>query len=67
MSNMQTKMRTRARHPQFRDVHHFQAGTFVCRGAVPFQLDGEDAGDAPVTFSVKPRALRVIVGGTDHA
>ena len=36
-------------------------------GASPFELDGEDAGDAPVTFSVKPRALRVIVRGDNHA
>ena len=57
----------RGTHPQLRDVHHFQADGFVCRGAAPFELDGEDAGDAPVTFSVKQRALRVIVGGTDHA
>jgi YegS/Rv2252/BmrU family lipid kinase len=57
----------RATHPQMRGVHHFQASTLACRGATPFELDGEDAGDAPVTFSVKPRALRVIVGETDHA
>jgi hypothetical protein len=28
---------------------------------VPFQLDGEDAGDVPVGFSVVPGALRVII------
>jgi len=38
---------------------------------MPFEVDGEDAGDAPVTFSIMPRALRVIVpkldGGKKHA
>ena len=53
----------RAAHVGFRDVQYFQAKEFTCSAAqpVPFQLDGEDAGDAPVRFSVVPRALRVIV------
>jgi diacylglycerol kinase family enzyme len=44
-------------------VTYFQAESLVCRaaGPTPFELDGEDAGDAPVAFSVLPRALRVIV------
>jgi YegS/Rv2252/BmrU family lipid kinase len=44
-------------------VTYFQAGNLVCRtdGPTPFELDGEDAGDAPVAFSVLPCALRVIV------
>ena len=60
-------------HTQFRDVRYFQASKFVCNaaGGTPFEVDGEDAGDVPVTFSVVPRALRVIVpksyGETHHA
>jgi diacylglycerol kinase (ATP) len=50
-----------AAHPRLKGVHYFQAREFSCSGAVPFELDGEDAGDAPVRFSVQPRALRVIV------
>ena len=53
----------RGSHIRLRDVHYFQAREFVCTGATPFELDGEDAGNAPVKFSVKPRALRVIVPG----
>ena len=39
------------------DVKYFQAENLACRvtGPTPFELDGEDAGDAPVTFSVVPR------------
>jgi len=48
-------------------VEYFQAKEFSCNGTVPFELDGEDAGDGPVTFSVKPRGLRVIVKGDSHA
>ena len=51
------------RHTRLRGVHYFQASDFVCRAdsPVPFQLDGEDAGDTPVRFTLLPRALRVLV------
>jgi len=53
----------RGAHINFGDVKYFQAENLACHatGPTPFELDGEDAGDAPVTFSVAPRALRVIV------
>ncbi|HVM60419.1 MAG TPA: diacylglycerol kinase family protein [Verrucomicrobiae bacterium] len=53
----------RAAHINLGGVEYFQTETLTCRAAGPaaFELDGEDAGDAPVTFSVVPRALRVIV------
>jgi len=54
-------------HTKWRDVEYFQAKELTCTGTVPFELDGEDAGDGPVTFSVKPRGLRVIVKGDSHA
>jgi diacylglycerol kinase (ATP) len=54
-------------HTKFRDVEYFQASEVSCHASVPFELDGEDAGDAPVRFWVKPRALRVIVKGDHHA
>jgi len=60
-------------HIGFGDVKYFQAENLACRvtGPTPFELDGEDAGDAPVTFSVVPRALRVVVPklnrGDNHA
>ena len=63
----------RGAHLDLGGVKYFQAERLVCTApsATPFELDGEDAGDAPVTFSVVPRALRVIVpksiGGEDHA
>lgn len=64
----------RGAHIGFRDVSYFQVEQFACSGvgaAAPFELDGEDAGETPVTFSVAPRALKVIVprceGGVDHA
>ena len=49
-------------HTGFPDVKYFQAKEFVCSAAqpVPFELDGEDAGEVPVRFSVMPRALRVM-------
>jgi len=57
------------KHTGLRGVHYFQTAEFPCRSVTgtPFELDGEDAGDIPVTFSVKPRALRVIVGENYHA
>jgi diacylglycerol kinase family enzyme len=33
----------------------------TCDSRVLFQLDGENAGELPVTFSVLPKVLRVIV------
>jgi YegS/Rv2252/BmrU family lipid kinase len=53
----------RGAHTRLKDVRYFQAKDFVCRAAepTPFELDGEDAGEAPVRFSVRPQALRVIV------
>lgn len=53
----------RGAHINLGDVKYFQTENLVCRttGPTPFELDGEDAGDAPVTFSVVPRALRVVV------
>lgn len=59
----------RGQHTGLRGVHYFQTKEFSCDGAepAPFELDGEDAGDAPVKFTVKPRALRVIVKGDSHA
>lgn len=54
----------RGAHVNYRDVKSFQADRFVCTTAgtpVPFEVDGELAGETPVTFSVLPRALRVVV------
>ena len=61
----------RGTHTRLRGVQYFQTDQLVCKAAcpdsevgacpVPFEMDGEDAGDTPVTFSVLPRALRVIV------
>jgi YegS/Rv2252/BmrU family lipid kinase len=52
----------RGAHTRLRGVEYFQIDRLVCdaAGATAFQLDGEDAGDVPVTFSVLPRALRVV-------
>jgi len=63
----------RGAHIDLCDVKYFQTESLACRssGPTPFELDGEDAGDAPVTFSVVPRALRVVVPksnrGDQHA
>lgn len=63
----------RGAHTRSRGICYFQAKEFSCSAAapVPFELDGEDAGDAPVRFTVVPRALRVIApyseGGNGHA
>jgi diacylglycerol kinase (ATP) len=60
-------------HIDLGGVKYFQTERLVCTAphTTPFELDGEDAGDAPVTFSVVPRALRVVVpkfsGGKGHA
>ena len=52
-------------HPGMAGVHYFQTAEFTCRSteSTPLQLDGEDVGNAPVKFSVKPGALRVMVPG----
>ena len=63
----------RGAHINLAGVKYFQADRLACTasGPTPFELDGEDAGDTPVTFSVVPRALRVVApvanGGDDHA
>jgi YegS/Rv2252/BmrU family lipid kinase len=51
------------KHPGVRGIHYFQTAKLDCRAAegTPFELDGEDAGDIPVTFTVRPGALRVVV------
>jgi len=53
----------RGAHTRQRGVRYFRSARFVCRAvsSAPLQLDGEDAGDAPVEFRVWARALRVIV------
>ena len=62
----------RGAHIDLGDVEYFQAERLVCNASptTPFQLDGEDAGDAPVMFSIVPRALQVVVpksdGGKHH-
>ena len=63
----------RGAHINLAGVKYFQSDRLVCNapGATPFELDGEDAGDAPVTFSIVPRALRVVAPesnrGENHA
>jgi YegS/Rv2252/BmrU family lipid kinase len=53
----------RGAHIRQRGVQYFQTTQLTCSapGATPFELDGEDAGNAPVTFSVIPGALRIVV------
>jgi diacylglycerol kinase (ATP) len=48
---------------RFWTSHHFRCSTVTIRSSsrVSLQLDGEYAGELPVTFSVLPQALRVIV------
>ena len=55
-----------AEHETFTDVEYFQSSRLTVRpedgiGRVPFEADGEFAGEAPVEFSVAERKLRVIV------
>ena len=49
------------RHIGLRGIRYFQTTELTCRPVVPVELDGEDAGDAPVKFSVLPSALQVVV------
>ncbi|MCX7885641.1 MAG: diacylglycerol kinase family lipid kinase [Verrucomicrobiae bacterium] len=53
----------RGTHTKLHGVQYFRSAQLVCRSPTitPVELDGEDAGDTPVTFRVQPRALRVIV------
>jgi YegS/Rv2252/BmrU family lipid kinase len=53
----------RGTHTKLRGVGYFQTEQLACcaSSATPFEVDGEDAGDAPVTFSIRPRALQVLV------
>ena len=53
----------RGAHIKQRGVQYFQIDKLVCTAteAAAYQVDGEDAGDIPVTFSVLPRALQVVV------
>jgi len=53
----------RGAHVRSRGVQYFQTEQLTCAAssATAFQLDGEDAGDVPVTFSVIPGALRTVV------
>lgn len=53
-------------HHNFTDVRYFQTSRLTVRaaeskGRVPFEADGEFAGEAPVEFSVAEKKLRVIV------
>jgi diacylglycerol kinase (ATP) len=50
-------------HTRWWGVRYFQTRQLVCRATppVPVQLDGEDVGDTPVTFSLVPQGLRVVV------
>lgn len=53
-------------HHNFTDVRYFQTPRMTVRatepnGRVPFEADGEFAGEAPVEFSVAEKKLRVIV------
>lgn len=52
----------RGAHTGLRGVEYFQTKQLICSAAsaVPFEVDGEDAGDVPVTFSIRPRALQVM-------
>ena len=51
------------KHTGLRGVRYYQTAELHCRLVAPVELDGEDAGDAPVKFSVKPGALQVVVPG----
>jgi len=52
----------RGAHGRLPDVQCFPASQFECRAAapVPFEADGELAGECPVRFSVQPGALQVL-------
>jgi diacylglycerol kinase family enzyme len=46
-------------------AHYFQTANFTLTSAepTPFELDGDNVGHLPVTFSIRPRALRVLTPG----
>jgi len=50
-------------HTTLRGVEYFQCDQLTCSAtqATPYQLDGEDVGDLPVTFSVFARSMQVMV------
>jgi YegS/Rv2252/BmrU family lipid kinase len=50
----------RATHHRLTGVEYFQAAAFHCAGPVPFELDGEDAGDGPVSFTIVRGGLQLL-------
>ncbi len=50
-------------HTTFKDVTYFQCERIECTAAepVPFEVEGDLAGGVPATFSIVPRALRILV------
>jgi len=54
----------RGTHTNFSDVIYFQASSVECEPIIrkiPFELDGDDFGDAPVRFKAINQALRVVI------
>jgi len=50
-------------HTKFTDVTYFKTDSLEVTGTeeIPFEVDGEFHGNCPVTFSIEPGALRVLV------
>lgn len=50
-------------HTGFKDVTYFQCERVACTSGerVPFEVEGDLAGEVPATFSIVPRALNVVV------
>lgn len=50
-------------HTGFKDVTYFQCERLTCTATepVPFEVEGDLAGEVPATFSVVPGALKVVV------